>query len=394
MSRLNKLISELCPTGVPRIPISELGTLSRGKRFVHADAVKEGIPCIHYGELYTYYGISTESTKSFVRLDLADKLRYAKKNDVIIVGAGENDTDIGIAVAYLGEEKVAVHDACYIFSQKNDPKYISYCLRTEDYHNQIKKYVSSGKICAISAEGIGRALIPIPPLEVQREIVRILDGFIELSDVLKEELKLRNQQYQGCSRQLFESIHNSSQRYELWQLCDVVKGTSPIQKTNPGEYPLVVTTSERKSSESYQFDTEAVCIPLVSSRGHGVASLNHVYYQEGKFALGNILCAVIPLDSSVLSAKYLYYYFEESKDYSLVPLMKGGANVSLRIEDIQKIKIPVPSFEIQMKIVHSLDTFDEMCNSQFTGLPAEIQARQQQYCHYRDQLLTFTTTEQ
>ena len=90
-----------------------------------------------------------------MRKELASKLRYAQKNDVIIVGAGENDVDIGIAVAYLGDEQVAIHDACYILHHSLDPKYISYCLRTEDYHRQIKKYVSSGKICAISAEGIG-----------------------------------------------------------------------------------------------------------------------------------------------------------------------------------------------------------------------------------------------
>ena len=63
MEKLNELIAELCPHGVPYYPISELGTLTRGKRFVHADAVDEGIPCIHYGELYTYYGIATEKTK-------------------------------------------------------------------------------------------------------------------------------------------------------------------------------------------------------------------------------------------------------------------------------------------------------------------------------------------
>ena len=126
MSKLNELILKFCPEGVPYLPISEIGTLTRGKRFVHADAVDDGIPCIHYGELYTYYGIWTDSARSHVRKELASKLRYAQKNDVIIVGAGENDVDIGIAVAYLGDEQVAIHDACYILHHSLDPKYISY----------------------------------------------------------------------------------------------------------------------------------------------------------------------------------------------------------------------------------------------------------------------------
>ena len=200
MSRLDELIARHCPDGVPYLPISEIGTLTRGKRFVHADAVEKGIPCIHYGELYTYYGLSTYETKSFVREELRSKLRYANKNDVIIVGAGENDIDIGIAVAYLGDVPVAVHDACYIFKHQCDPKYISYCLRTESYHTQIKKYVSSGKICAISADGIGKAVIPVPPIEVQREIVRMLDSFsertIELNAMLTAELTARQKQYE------------------------------------------------------------------------------------------------------------------------------------------------------------------------------------------------------
>ena len=200
MSKISELITQLCPNGVDYIPISELGTLTRGKRFVHADAVDKGIPCIHYGELYTYYGVSTYTTKSFVREELKDKLRYAHKNDVIIVGAGENDVDIGIAVAYLGDEDVAIHDACYILTQKNNPKYISYCLRTEYYHSQIKKYVSRGKICAISAASIGKAELPIPPLEIQDEIVHILDEYSEKTEKLcKElgaELTARKKQYE------------------------------------------------------------------------------------------------------------------------------------------------------------------------------------------------------
>lgn len=172
----------------------------RGKRFVKADAVEDGIPCIHYGEIYTHYGIYTVETKSHVRPELGPKLRYASKNDVIIVGAGENDIDIGIGVALLGEEEVAVHDACYILKHDMNPKYISYFLRTENYHKQIKKYVSSGKICAISSEGIGKALIPVPPVCIQEEVVRILDHFNrlcnDLSESLPAEIEARRKQYE------------------------------------------------------------------------------------------------------------------------------------------------------------------------------------------------------
>lgn len=182
------------------IPLSKVGTLTRGKRFVHADAVDNGVPCVHYGELYTYYGIWTNKTKSHVREELRPKLRYAEKNDVIIVGAGENNIDIGVGVAYLGEEPVAIHDACYFLHHNINPKYISYYLRTSMYHNQIKKYVSSGKICAISADGLGRALMPVPSKEEQQRIVDILDQFDTLCNSnevgLPAEISYRKIQYE------------------------------------------------------------------------------------------------------------------------------------------------------------------------------------------------------
>lgn len=194
-------MKETCKkSGTQLMCLSDLGTLTRGKRFVHADAVEQGIPCIHYGELYTYYGISATKTKSFVREELRPKLRYANKNDVVIVGAGENNIDIGVGVAYLGDEPVAVHDACYFLKHDINPKYISYYLRTGVYHNQIKKYVSSGKICAISSDGLGRALIPVPSICEQDRIVAELDKFDVICNDenkgIQAEINLRKKQYE------------------------------------------------------------------------------------------------------------------------------------------------------------------------------------------------------
>ena len=171
----------------------------------------------------------------------------------------------------------------------------------------------------------------------------------------------------------------------IGDVCTITKGKTPIQKANPGDYPLVVTTTERKSCDNYQFDTSAVCIPLVSSRGHGVASLNHVYYQNGKFALGNILCALETNDDKKLSVKYLYYYLEKTKDYTLVPLMKGGANVSLHMDDILKVKINLPTIDKQIEIIKQFDTFDRMSNI----MKEKLELCYKQYEYYRNKLLSF-----
>ena len=166
--------------------------------------------------------------------------------------------------------------------------------------------------------------------------------------------------------------------------CTLEKGQTPIQKASAGKYPLVVTTNERKSSDSYQFDKPTVCVPLVSSRGHGVASLNSLYYQEGKFALGNILCGITPINGDQLSAKFLYYYLNHKKDKLIVTLMRGGANVSLTVSALKKVKIPVPPIEIQSEIERIFDTFEAL----LAKLTAELTARRKQYEHYRDELMS------
>lgn len=171
----------------------------------------------------------------------------------------------------------------------------------------------------------------------------------------------------------------------LEECCTLVKGKTPIQKAEPGEYPLVVTTSERRTCSTYQFDKPTVCIPLISSRGHGVASLNSVYYQEGKFALGNILCGVTPNDEDYLSAKFLFEYLNYKKDTLLVPLMKGGANVSMTVDSLKRVSVPVPPMQVQSEIVGILNGFTNL----LMELTAELTARKTQYSFYRSRLLTF-----
>lgn len=144
------------------------------------------------------------------------------------------------------------------------------------------------------------------------------------------------------------------QQYKLGEICTIIKGTTGIKKAIPGEYPLVVTAENRLSSNEFQFDAKAVCIPLVSSTGHGHASLKRLHYQEGKFALGNILAAVIPNDENLLNAEYLYYYLTFYKDSKIVPLMKGAANVSLTINSIKTITIEIPKIEQQIKAVNTI----------------------------------------
>ncbi|NOZ91501.1 MAG: hypothetical protein GXO60_09485 [Epsilonproteobacteria bacterium] len=144
----------------------------------------------------------------------------------------------------------------------------------------------------------------------------------------------------------------------LSEVCNFEKGKTALMKAKAGEYPLVATGKDRKTCDTYQFDTKAVCVPLVSSTGHGHASLKYVHYQEGKFALGTILVAVIPKDENILNAQFLHIYLSRLKDRILVPLMTGAANVTLTITKLKTVKIPLPPIEEQLKIVSLFNRID------------------------------------
>lgn len=187
--------------------LGEIGHFTRGKRFVKTDMLSEGHPCIHYGEMYTYYNVWTNKTKSFVSQELASKLRVSEYGDVIIVAAGETIEDIGKGTAWLGKSNVVFHDACFSYRCLLNPKYIAYFTRTKIFHDQIKKHISSGKISAINANGLSKVKIPMLSAKEQARIVEILDKFDTLTNSITEglprEIELRQKQYEYYRDLLF-----------------------------------------------------------------------------------------------------------------------------------------------------------------------------------------------
>lgn len=186
--------------------LGEVASIKTGRRFVRTDIRESGVPCFHYGDIYTYYGLTATKTKGYLDTELASKLRFAQPNDVVVVCAGENDMDIGVGVAWLGDEPAVIHDACCILHHEQNPRYISHFLRTHNYHLQMKRYVKNGKISSLPASGLAEALIPIPSLEEQEKIANILDRFDhlvnDLSQGLPAEIEARQQQYEYYRDQL------------------------------------------------------------------------------------------------------------------------------------------------------------------------------------------------
>jgi type I restriction enzyme S subunit len=169
--------------------LGEIGNFIRGRRFTKADYAEGGISCIHYGEIYTHYGIAANEVISYVRSDMADTLRYAKPGDVIVTDVGETVEDVGKAVAWVGDKEVAIN-----------PKFVSYCMQTTSFIAEKAKYVARTKVNTLLIGGFSKIKIPVPPLEEQERIVAILDTFDalvnDLSSGLPAEIRARRQQYE------------------------------------------------------------------------------------------------------------------------------------------------------------------------------------------------------
>ncbi|AJC67577.1 restriction endonuclease subunit S [Dickeya zeae] len=187
--------------------LGKIGEFIRGKRFTKADYVDNGISVIHYGEIYTQYGIYASQALSQVSNDMAESLRYAEPGDVVITDVGETVDDVGKALAWVGNERVAIHDHCYAFRHSMNPKFVAYCMQTASFIAEKAKYVARTKVNTLLINGFSKVSIPIPypddvkkSLAEQARIVAILDKFNALTNSLSEglprEIELRQKQFE------------------------------------------------------------------------------------------------------------------------------------------------------------------------------------------------------
>jgi len=145
----------------------------------------------------------------------------------------------------------------------------------------------------------------------------------------------------------------------LNEICNISKGKSSSTKTAPGEYRLFLTADDLKTADHFDFNGEGVCVPLISSKGHGKAAIKRVHYVKGKFALADLLAFVEPKNTEIINPKYLYLYINNKKD-EIAKLMKGAANVSMKVADLDRYEIPVLAIEKQLEIVSAIESYQKI----------------------------------
>lgn len=381
MSRIDDLIAEYCPDGVKHQTLGEIGEFIRGNGIQKRDFQDSGFGCIHYGQIYTYYGLFADHTKSFIDPNLAEKRKKAYKGDLVIATTSENEEDVCKACAWLGEEPIAISGDAYIFRHHQNPKYISYCFQSELFQSQKKKYITGTKVLRVNGDAMAKIHVPVPPLPVQEEIVRILDSFSSLEAELEAELEARRKQYTHYRDELlkFERVLIAS----LGELCKISVGRKNGTAGEFGEYPYV-NAGTSMSGFVNEWSEEGDCV-TTPSRGQG--GMGFVAYQASRFWCGP-LCYVMRSKHSDVMIKYVYYYLCSHKA-DILGLVHEGGTPAINKSELAGLRILVPPFEEQQRIVSILDRFDKLANDLSSGLPAEIEARRKQYEYYRDRLLSF-----
>ena len=157
-------------------PLGKLGTVTRGKRFIKSDYVESGIGCIHYSQIHTDFGTHTDAVHSWLPEEMRSKLRFAKTGNLVIAGTSENFDGVSKAVAWLGDEDVAVHDDAYIFDHVLEPRFASYVFASSEFRAQLPAVVSNTKVVRVSKDALERLTVPVPLPKIQTDIANTMDA--------------------------------------------------------------------------------------------------------------------------------------------------------------------------------------------------------------------------
>ena len=393
MSKLEELLRELCPDGVEYKKLGEIATISRGGNFQKKDFLTEGVPCIHYGQIYTKYGLFTDKTFTFISEECAKKQKMAQPNDIVMAVTSENIEDVCKCLAWLGDEPVAVSGHSAIIHHNQNAKYLVYYFHSQMFFSQKRKLAHGTKVIEVTPDTLVNITLPVPPVEIQCEIVRILDNFTnltaELTAELTVELTARKKQYDFYRDRLLERKTTKVNFCTVENICEISRGkviSKDFIKENYGEYPVYSSQTENNGVLGWisTFDYDGEYLTWTTDG----ANAGTVFYRKGRFNITNV-CGLLKPKNSEINIRYLYFALKSvAKKY----VVQGMGNPKLMSNVMGKIKIPVPPLDVQNRIADVLDNFERICSDLNIGLPAEIETRQKQYEYYRDKLLTFAET--
>lgn len=384
MSRIDELITKFCPEGVPFKPLGELLDYEQpGKYLVESTKYDDSFstPVLTAGQTFVL-GYTDETSGIYPASD---------ESPVIIFD------DFTTAFKWVDFPFKAKSSAMKMLTPKRDVAidfrfvyFAMQCIRfTPQDHARhwISKYSSFR--------------IPVPPIDVQREIVNFLDQLTDLKVQLEGELEARQLQYSHYRETLLTFPEEDVRWDTLGGISvSVSSGGTPLSSRRDyydgGEIPWLRTQEVRfvdicvtamKITETALANSSAKWIPAncvivaISGATAGRSAINKIPLTTNQH------CCNFEIDPTQASYRYVFYWVRSQ--YEQIKSLGQGARSDLNASIIKNVKIPVPPLEEQERIVSILDKFDALVNDTSIGLPAELAARRKQYEHYRDRLLTF-----
>lgn len=416
MSKLDELIKTFCPDGVAYKTLGELGSFYGGltgkskKDFDNGNA-----KYITYMNIYLNAEVKTELAEcvSVGEDEHQNKVQYG---DVLFTGSSESKEECAIAsvMTELSEEAFYLNSFCFGFRMTDSqillPAFSKYLFRCGMLRKQLQNTASGVTRFNVSKEKMANVRVPLPPLEVQEEIVRILDEYSEkntqLIAALNEELDARKIQYAHYRNQFFnnDSLNNPT---TLGAICDFVRGPfgGSLKKSMfvKSGYPVYEQQHAIHGVYSFRYFVDEA--KFLSMKRFAVApgdlimscsgTMGKIAIIDDDAPIGIINQALLKMTPhACVDAKYLAYYFESYISMMMNSSARGGAikNVA-SVAELKAIEINLPTLTKQRTTVQKLELLKNQFEDYCSAISKEIQLRQLQYEYYRDKLLTFEETK-
>lgn len=329
-----------------------------------------------------------------VQVDKNERQNFIEYGDVLITGSSESKEEVGMSstVTFVPDEQIYLNSFSFGIRFNEDiellPEFTKYLFRSIRLRKQIEKTASGVTRYNISKVTFKKIKVPLLPLEIQEKIVQILDKMTEYVTELTSELTSRKKQYSFYRDKLL-SFEDEVYQVEWKTLGEIAENLDNMRKPvakggrSLGIYPYYGASGIVDYVDSFIFDGDYL---LISEDGANlvVRKTPIAFSISGKTWVNNH-AHVLKFDN-IINQKFVNYYLNY---LDLSPYISGAAQPKLNQQNLNNIKIPYPSLEIQSRIVHVLDNFDTVCNDLNIGLPKEIELRQKQYEYFRDKLLTF-----
>lgn len=353
-------------------PLGEVGEFKRGGNFKKSDFVKDGCPCIHYGQIHMRFGVKTDSHFTNIPQAIFDKCPKAQKGDLIIAITSEDVEGSCKSTTWLGDYDVALGGHIARFRHNLNPEYVSYYFLSPQFQQAKKEYTHGFKVIEIKPSDIAKIDIPYPSRKEQDKIVSTINVQFSKIDKLKQNAEAALDEAKALYIAELSDIMRTINSYKTRKVGDIFKtysGGTPLKAHTEyylnGNIPWLqsgevnkkyITGTEKYITEEGLQNSSAKYYPintiLVAMYG---ATAGQVSILKTEATSNQAICGILP--NSQFLPEFVYYWFLYIQK-KLVSLARGGAQPNISQIKIKSMPIPIVPLSIQCSIIECLNSIE------------------------------------